>query len=180
MNQTNKKILGLTFSLFSGILSIVLGLVVLTQPGFGEFALIVFLAIGLLFAGGRSITMGYSEKESSKGFKLTRIGIGILSILLAITVMMAPGIGLDTLVILLAVALIVQGIGRISRGIQDKELSGVMRSLYGLAGLVTIGLSTVVLCNPGFGISVLILLIAIALIINGFSSISLGINKLYE
>lgn len=95
---------------------------------------------------------------------------------IGIIVIAYPALGIDILIILLASALIANGVLRITvAGSQDK-LQGWFRILLIIIGLITIFLGIVVLVFTGYGLVTLVLLSAVSFIFNGIARIMYGLS----
>jgi uncharacterized membrane protein HdeD (DUF308 family) len=91
----------------SGLLTMAFGVLVFVFPGFGVATLVVLLSIGLFLAGIRSISLvGFSRL--SKGFRAVSAIAGIISLILALMVVLFPGYGALTLIILVSYGLSVR------------------------------------------------------------------------
>lgn len=112
----------------SRIISIALGLIIL---GFGIFTIsnpeasvkfmIFIIGIALLINGGLGIINSRSTNQRNKNRKFQLIA-GIISILLGIFVIASPEIGFAILVVVIAIALIIQGLQLIIGGIRGKRM----------------------------------------------------------
>lgn len=170
------RVLGAAF----GIISIVLAVIVLLRPDVGILTLVIFLSVGLLIEGFRRISLGYTQEAPSRKIRSFRIGIGGVIVIFSLIIMINPGIGVQALIILLALALFVQGIWRISHGWVSKRLSGTLRAIYIGIGFITLIFSGLALVYPEFAQMTLVLLLAFVLLMNGIGSIFhgvLGIKK---
>ncbi len=158
-----------------GVISIILGVFVLFTPDVARFTLILLLSVGLLFEGLRRISLGFRQKALSKKIRGLRIGIGGVIVLLSLIVMIMPGIGLQALIIMLALALFMQGLWRISHGLVVNKLSVSVRTAYIVVGFITLIFSGLALLNPGLAELTLVLLLAFVLLMNGIGSVLHGI-----
>jgi len=159
-----------------GAITLVLAGIVLAFPGFAIFLIIVWLSISLLFGGIEEILIGVGAKHMSRGWRAVSIGVGAVAIVLSAAVFAFPGAAALTLVLLISIALLFLGAGGIARGISEKRMAGWARGMYIAVGAITIGLSILVVMFPVYGLSVLYVFLAAALIINGSSHIISGIT----
>jgi uncharacterized membrane protein HdeD (DUF308 family) len=88
--------------------------------GAGIFV-VLLLGIALLIDGISRIVHSIKDVKSSKWSKYFGIGVGILSIVLAIVVIAYPGIGLALAGILIGIALLITSIQIISAGITGEK-----------------------------------------------------------
>ncbi len=103
-------------NLIIGILVIGLGIVVWNYPLFGVEILIYLLAFGLILQGVARITVGGADTYLVGWFRAFLIILGVISILLASLVILAPVLGEIMLVFLLSWGFLISGIGRIATG----------------------------------------------------------------
>src|SRR5690606_26941310 len=107
-----------------GIIVIILSLIALAYPvGTGIF-IVLLLGVALLVDGISRIVHGIRDKQGSKWSKSFSLGVGILSILLAIIVIAMPAIGPIFAGILIGIALLITGIQIISAGISGHGRGG--------------------------------------------------------
>lgn len=170
------RVLGTGF----GIISIVLAAIVLMKPDVETLTLVIILSAGLLIEGFRRLSLGYIQEAPSRKIRSLRIGIGGIIVILSLIIMINPGISVQALIILLTLALFIQGIWRISHGWISNRLSGTLRAIYIGIGSITLVFSVLVLVYPAIAQMTLVLLLAFVLLINGVGSIFhgvLGIKK---
>jgi uncharacterized membrane protein HdeD (DUF308 family) len=150
----------------TGLLAILFGVIVLAFPGLGVATLVVVLSIGLIFAGIRSISIvGFSRL--SKGLRIVSAIAGIVSLILAIIVILFPGYGALTLIILLAYGLIVYGFSRIFLACTLKSADGWLRGVIAAVGVLDIILSVVVIALPGLALLTLTVILSLVLLVSG-------------
>lgn len=109
---------GKAISIILGIIVLALGIAALVYTGFGSALLVTVFAIGLLLmAIGRISFAGY---EAGVGLppwlRWMSFAIGIIALIIAIAVIVWPGLGFALLVVLVAVALLLLGIELIVSG----------------------------------------------------------------
>ena len=123
----------------------------LAFPGWGVATLVIILSVGLIFAGIRSISVaGFSRL--STGVRAVSAITGIVSLVLAIIVLLFPGYGALSLMILLAYGLIVYGFSRIFMAYALQATDGWRRGMIAAVGVLSIILSFVVLALPGLAL----------------------------
>lgn len=156
----------------TGLLSMVLGVLVLVFPDWGVSTLVVLLSIGLIFAGFRSISLvGYSSL--SKALRAVSVIAGIISLIFAFLVLIFPGIAILTLLILVSVGLIVYGFGRIYIASTLKTV-GWIRGMIAAVGVIDIILSIIVIILPSLALLTLAVILALALLVSGAEMIVSG------
>lgn len=118
------------------------------------------------------------SSQKSPGWKrAAQIGLGALAIILAIIAMVFPGATVVSIVIILAIALLIVGIEKVISGIFFEHKSRF--AAIGL-GILVIILAIIALAFPVGATTVLILILAFALMFDGFARIIQGFGDKQE
>lgn len=124
-----KIITGIFFKSKSRLASIGLGILVLILSGLAlafpveaTAILILVVAFALLFDGISRITHGAGEKSESKVDRFFSIGVGILSIAIAIFIMVSPAFGFAFVGFLIGIAILITGIQILVAGIRGRKM----------------------------------------------------------
>ena len=116
--------------------------------------------------------------QKSSGWKrAAQIGLGAIAIILAIIAIVFPGLTLVSLVIILAIVLLLVGIEKVIGGIFFQHKSRF--AAIGL-GILVIILAIIALAFPVGATTVLILIMAFALMFDGFARIIQGFGDKQE
>jgi uncharacterized membrane protein HdeD (DUF308 family) len=118
-----------------------------------------------------------SSQKSPGWRRAAQIGLGALAIILAIIAMVFPGATVVSIVIILAIALLIVGIEKVISGIFFEHKSRF--AAIGL-GILVIILAIIALAFPVGATTVLILIIAFALMFDGFARIIQGFGDKQE
>jgi uncharacterized membrane protein HdeD (DUF308 family) len=153
----------------------VFGVLVLVYPGWGIETLILLLSIGLLFAGIRSIGLA-GHSGLSTGLKALSVMSGIVSLILSVVVLLYPGYGAATLLILVSFGLMVYGFGRIFLASALKAAAGWLRGMIVVVGVLDVILSVAVVLLPGLALLTLALILSVVLLVSGVEMIISGAN----
>ena len=157
----------------TGLLSIVLGVLVLIFPSWGISTLVILLSFGIFFSAIRSISpVGYSGL--SKGLRAISVIAGIISLIFAALVLVFPGFAVLTLLILVSTALLVYGVGRIFVAYTLKTTASWIKGLMVVVGIVDVILSFVVFVLPGLAVLTFAAILALALLISGAEMVVSG------
>ena len=70
--------------------------------------------------------MGAAGKHFSTALRGLSVGVGILSIILAIVFLAVPALGVDVLIILLSLGLLITGLESIAAGVIGRKIVPVM------------------------------------------------------
>jgi uncharacterized membrane protein HdeD (DUF308 family) len=118
-----------------GIIAIVLAIVALAFPLIATGVLIALVSFGLILTGVARIIFSIKEvlphydktrRSIFKWYKVLTLGIGVLSIILAVIIIVSPALGIFFLALVLSVALLINGIEMIILGITGRGLEGVL------------------------------------------------------
>ena len=101
-----------------GLLTIMLGIVVMAIPGIGTAMLITLLAIGILFNGIARVVIGGVAKVFPNWLRGALIVVGLLVIVFSAAVLIFPKLAVLTLVFLVAISFLLNGLARIIAGIR--------------------------------------------------------------
>jgi len=152
-----------------GALAIILSILILINPIPSTISIIFLVSVLLLVVGIEKVITGIFVKNRAR---FSNLGLGILVIILAIVAMAFPVF----VVILVAVALLFDGISRIVHGIRHKDQSKLDRAFTIGVGALEIALSIVILASPAFGFGFVASIIAIALLITGIQILVAGLT----
>ena len=101
-----------------GALAITAGIAVIAFPLLAIGLLVGILSFGLLFIGVARIIHGIKSKNISKWSRIFILGVGILSIIIAATIIASPLLGVFLLTFILGVNLLIIGIESISYAVR--------------------------------------------------------------
>lgn len=101
-----------------GLIGLALGITAIVVPGFGRSVLFLLLAIGLLFYGVSRISSEALPADNPDGHRIFHGVLGGIIILLALGVLLVPGLGEVTFVAVLALILLISGIAELASGVQ--------------------------------------------------------------
>ncbi|MFZ0265577.1 MAG: DUF308 domain-containing protein [Nitrososphaeraceae archaeon] len=115
--------------------------------------------------------------ESPRGTRILQIVLGGIAIALSLGVILNPGFGIATLILLLSATLLVVGIERVVTGFTQSNRSSKLSKFgnIGLGALVAL-LGIAVLAFPIFATEVLVTLLALGLLFVGIARIIHGLT----
>jgi len=105
-----------------GFLAFILSVIVIAEPGFAVLTLILILYVALFVRGVAGVAMGAWAKQFSMSLRALSVGVGILSIILAIVFLALPALAVATLVILLSFGLLITGLEYIAAGAIGRKI----------------------------------------------------------
>ena len=149
-----------------GILSIVVGILVLTRPVDTLFFVAILFGIQLVILGVVRIVLAASASGVPGWLKILSIVLGILTIIAGVICFTRPQASLFILAILLAVGWIADGIADLARGF-GRDRSGGERTYLIILGIVSIIAGLVVAIFPGPSLALLAQVAGVALLIIG-------------
>jgi len=158
----------------TGLLTMVLGVLVLVFPDWGVSTLVVLLSFGLMFAGFRSISLvGYSDLSGV--VRAVSAISGIITLVVALLVFVFPSFGALTLILFVSSGLLVYGVGRVFLAYKLTETVGWLRGMIAAVGVIDIILSIAVIVLPGFALLTLAVILALSLLVSGAEMIVSGV-----
>jgi len=165
------------FQVVFGLASVITSLFIIANPGYGTADLVFLLSLALVFSSVRLIL----AEEVRKGLKslesIGLIGAGVLALVLVIAIVFVPGLSLDTLVILLATSLMIQGLGRIQYSVRPgRGPPSWLRGSFLATGLVTVLVAAMVEFVSGLALLTLVELLAVVVLVSGAESMVAGLG----
>jgi uncharacterized membrane protein HdeD (DUF308 family) len=158
-----------------GLLSVIISLVVIVSPNYGAQNLVPLLSLALVFSAVRMIAAGGVRERLKSLQGLGLVGAGVIALVLVIAVVLVPGLSLQTLVLLLAISLTIQGLGRML----DSTGRGRPRWLRGsslAAGVAMVILAAVVEFVRGLALLTLVELLALTVLVSGAEAVVSGLG----
>ena len=156
-----------------GAVILILSILVLINPVMGSVSVIFILALLLFFAGIEKVVSGIIGRGKAR---LASIGLGIIVIVISLLAMTYPQGATAIIVILLGIALLVDGISRIIHAFQSKRETG-RSNIFGIGvGVLEIIFAIAVIVYPNIGIALAGILIGIALLITSIQIIAAGLT----
>ena len=154
-----------------GIVFLVLACVAIINIELATYSILIIFGVSLIILGLVRIFVGLYYKEEEKTTRILKVSFGSIFIIIGIIILSVPSLGVDLLIILLASALIANGLIRVIISIIEKNTPNWFRILFGLIGSITIFLGVITLIFTKYGYFTLIILISIIFIMNGIARI---------
>ena len=159
-----------------GAAAIALSVAVIAIPKLAPVTAMVIFAIVLFTVGIERIASGIGTEYLSRRSRMISIGIGAVILFFAIITIAFPQNSIKFLVLIVGLALLFNGIIRVIVGIR-KSFSHKYQRMFRIAtGAICIVLSGFVLTNQQFGIFVVVIVMVVALVIQGAEIIYAGIK----
>lgn len=159
--------------LLRGIASILLGLLVLFNPGTGILFVLTFIAVWAIFDGVASLVHAARGEPDPSGRHRSRTWLtldGIASVLFGILVLMAPGLSAVLLVVAVGAWAMVTGVLRIVLAFRMGSWA------LGLLGAISVLAGFYLMAAPMLGMIVLVWVIAIEAMMMGGLFVAAGLR----
>lgn len=159
-----------------GIITILVAILVIAQPGLTITILVVLIGVGLLLLGLARFLRGLFEIRLSNFLRFFNILTGLLILILALITLLFQALVVLILIWILAAALLVLGLARLLVGLLDNESPTWFRALLILVGLISLAVSFLLFLLPALGELTLVIFLAWVLILNGITRITNAID----
>ncbi len=148
---------------------------VLADPQFAVQTLVIVIAAGLLIGGFFRIGLGiFAVVLPSRMRSLNTVG-GVVAVVLGIVALLDLQAAINTLILLLATALLLVGVVEIGVGFA-RHPPVWLRGLIIVIGVLTVILSVLVIVDTTLGQGILAAILALALVLVGVRNIIHGIT----
>jgi len=165
-----------------GLIIIILSILIIILSNIVLLSLMILLSITLLFAGIGRISNAFLNERLNKTGKAIKYLTGILAITVSISIMIItiidPTFSVLILINLVGCTLIAIGITRIFIGIMMQKYSKKYRFILFIVGITSLIFALLVLIFPTFGYFVVVMLLSLSLLLNGFARISYALSKI--
>ncbi len=176
--EKSQKRLG-AINIIFGVVIIILAIIVWIFSDLAILTLITIISFALAILGLARIINGGTDKELSNWVKLMKVITGTIFIIVAIVTIILhltdPTLTIETLILILASALLILGLARFVRGLTAKEVPVWFRAIIIVVGAITTALSIWIMFSLTLENLILIYILAILLVLNGIARITLGL-----
>jgi len=156
--------------------AIALAIAVIAIPKLAPVTAMVIFAIVLFTVGVERIASGIGTEYLSRRSRMINIGIGAVVLFFAIITIAFPQNSIEFLVLIVGLALLFNGAIRTIDGIRKSFPSSSQRMFRIATGGICIVLAGFVLTNLQFGIFVVVVVMVVALVIQGAEILYAGIK----
>jgi uncharacterized membrane protein HdeD (DUF308 family) len=156
-----------------GVLAVIVGVVAIAWPGVTILALVILFAVYAFMDAGLQTARAFGSRSAGPVFG--HLLIGLIDLAAGVVALVWPGPTALVLVIVVAAWALAGGVAEIFAGFGSGETAGT-RTMFILAGLVSIAFGVVLFARPGDGAVTLALLFGLYCLIYGFSQITAGIQ----
>ncbi|MDG6989813.1 MAG: DUF308 domain-containing protein [Nitrososphaerota archaeon] len=158
-----------------GLASVVVSVVVLANLDYQIGELVILVAMALLFSSFRMMVLGGFRRGVAMLEALGLIGGGAVTALALLVVILFPGLSFDTLVFLFAIALAVQGIGRLAHS-AHREHHILLRGSALVTGALALALAVAAVLVTNIASLTLVPLIGVVVLLSGIEMIVSGLR----
>ena len=156
-----------------GVLAVIVGIIAIAWPGVTILALVILFAIYAFMDAGLQAARAFSSRAAGPVFG--HLLLALISLAAGVVAVAWPGPTAYVLVIVVGVWALVGGLAEIFAPFAQGETAGT-RTMFILAGLVSVAFGVVLLARPDVGAVTLALLFGLYSLIYGFSQIAAGIQ----
>ncbi len=142
--QSRQVLKGWGWVLASGVLSILLGVVLLRNQEAAQLALILLLSVSILVRGGMAIALSLEIKNLGLPNWGWGVLLGVLVVLLGVWVVAQPGVGVGLIVALLSISFIAMGVQLITAAMGLRRVKVGVKHLKDRVAMRINGLAAVV------------------------------------
>lgn len=162
--------------IFLGIIALIIGGLALAFPIGTVVSIVVFFGIALIAIGIVRLATSASSDWLPPTIRKSNSIIGILAIIFGAMILFVPLFATEVLVILIGLGLLIYGIGRVFVGGAADHLSGGLRALLIVVGLMVLVFSLAVIFFPVVGVLTYALFVSVSFILIGIESLASGIS----
>ena len=162
--------------ILSGLGMVFLAIVVLSDPSFVLLTFVYLIAFGLLLWAVATLAVGIFGRLFSPALRGLSVGSGLIALVVAIVVLFVPDLVIDVLLVLLALVLLIVGVGEIMIGAFARHRPMWLRGVAIVVGLLTASLAVLVIFYPALGKLTLVFILATIIGIVGIRNFVHGIT----
>lgn len=159
-----------TNTFVSAVISVLIGLALLLQPGKFTVLACRIVAILVLISGAAAIVSYVREKQ--KFWRLqTMLILGIILVILGISMLSGPSFFISLLPLVLGIIVLIHGLQDVSYAVNMKKLEDPYWWITMILALLSIVFAVIVIINPFAAASTVTMLIGVVLIYDGVSDL---------
>ncbi len=151
----------------AGILSVVVGVILLFKPGNSLAALAVIVGVFLLIDGILELVSSILRRTPNRGMVAL---LGVLSAVVGVLLIRHPISGVAAVALLIGIWLIAVGVIRFATAFETYE----HRGWQAFAGILELIAGILIVADPSIGYTTLAILVGIGFILNGIGMTALG------
>jgi uncharacterized membrane protein HdeD (DUF308 family) len=157
-----------------GVISLLAALIIALNPSYGTNTIATLLILSLVFGAFRMFMTG-EVRQLSAAFRGLGVAAGLMSLAILAFLLLSPGLGFQTLVLLVAAAMAIQGVNNLAHVLHRGHPRWLRVSSLTVGVLILI-LAVVAVLLPGPAVVTLVALLALNLGVTGLSSLITGIR----
>jgi uncharacterized membrane protein HdeD (DUF308 family) len=156
-----------------GILSVILGVLVLAVDRFAVTVILILFAVAILFLGLSAIAQGISSTKLPAWLRALQVVFGVISLGIGALYFIDPVFGLVFSTFLFGFGLVFTGFALLS-STATPGLPGWAQGLKSVIGVIEIVFGFLVVLAPGFGLVFLWIFIGVSLLLVGVELLTMG------
>jgi uncharacterized membrane protein HdeD (DUF308 family) len=156
-----------------GILAVITGIIAIAWPGVTILALVILFAVYAFMRAGLQAARAFSSRSAGPVFG--HLLLGLINLAAGVIALGWPAPTALVLVVVVAAWALAGGIAEIAAGFGSGMTAGA-RTMFIVAGLVSVAFGVVLFARPGVGAVTLALLFGLYSMIYGFSQIMAGVQ----
>lgn len=154
--------------IIAGVLLLPVAIFVVADSNFALTVLAYTIGFGLIVLGLSRVFAGIFGRYFAPWFRELNTGGGLIAIVLGVVILVVPQTLIGLVALLVAVALLIVGVVEIVAGGFAKHPPAWVRAVFGVVGVLTVGLSVFLILDPpsaqvGLAVVVAIVLVAVGL-----------------
>ena len=158
-----------------GIVALAIGILALVFPEGVIVTIAVLFGIALFVIGILRLATSFSSDLPSSARSANAV-IGIIALILGLLILFFPTFAGLSLVILLGIGLFIYGIGRLAVGSVASNMSGGLRALVIIFGIIVAVFGLLIIFVPAVGVFTYAFFVSIAFLLIGIDSLAAGIT----
>jgi len=163
-----------TLEIILGLVALAIGVLALIFPEGVVVTIVVLFGIALLIVGFLRLATSFSSNNPSSARGANAL-IGIVAIILGLLILVFPTFATISLVVLIGIGLLIYGIGRVIVGGVASNMSGGLRAIVILFGILTAVFGLIIIFIPTVGIFTYAFFVSIAFLLIGIDALAAGI-----
>ncbi len=175
MNATKSSSGYRAIEIILGLVALAVGVLALFFPTAVVVTIVVLFGIALVVIGVLRLATAGSTRNLYGSTRATNAIVGVLALIIGFVILFFPLIAAETIVILIGIGLLIYAVGRIAVGGAASNLSGGLRALIILTGVLVAIFAVIVIFFPAVGIYTYAFFVSMSFILIGIDSLASGI-----
>lgn len=158
-----------------GLVALTVGFLALFFPTAVVVTIVVLFGIALVVIGILRLATVASTRSLYGSTRAANAVIGALALIIGLVILFFPLIAAETIVILIGIGLLIYAIGRLAVGGAANNLSGALRAVIILTGVLVAIFAIIIILFPVVGVYTYAFFVSLSFIFIGIDSLASGI-----